>query len=83
MARHIWVAHGAETNDSPYRFYNDSWITGDQVYLIRVTPTIENINDASKYEFYAGKDGQGNPIWTNDLQKYQAFFWNGTTTWDV
>jgi len=63
------VAHGAETNDSPYRFYNDSWITGDQVYLLRVTPSIENLNDASKYEFYAGKDGQGSPIWTNDFKK--------------
>ncbi|MEI6140978.1 MAG: hypothetical protein WCP85_17050 [Mariniphaga sp.] len=63
------VAHGADKNDSPYRFYNDSWITGDQVYLLRVVPSIENINDASKYEFYAGKDGQGNPVWTYDFKK--------------
>jgi hypothetical protein len=63
------VAHGAETNENPYRFYNDSWITGDEIYLLRVVPSIENMNDASKYEFYAGKDGQGNPIWTNDFKK--------------
>jgi len=62
------VAHGAEINDSPYRFHNQSWITGDQVYLIRVEPSIENINDASQYEFYAGKDKQGNAIWSNDFK---------------
>ena len=58
------VAHGADKNDNPYRFYNDSWITGDHVYLLRVIPSVENMNDASKYEFYAGKDGQGNALWT-------------------
>ena len=63
------VAHGADRNDNPYRFYNDSWITGDQVYLLRVSPSVENMNDPSRYEFYGGKDGQGNTIWTNDLKK--------------
>ena len=63
------VAHGADKNDNPYRFYNSSWITGDQIYLLRVVPSIENINDASKYEFYAGKDGQGNSVWTDDFKK--------------
>jgi len=62
------VAHGADRNDNPYRFYNNSWITGDQVYLLRVVPSVENMNDASKYEFYAGKDAQGNPAWTNDFK---------------
>jgi hypothetical protein len=62
------VAHGAEINDNPYRFYNQSWITGDQVYLIRVEPSIENINDASQYEFYSGKDKQGKAIWSNDFK---------------
>lgn len=63
------IAHGADKNDNPYRFYNDSWINGDQVYLIRVTPSIENMNDASKYEFFAGRDGEGNPIWTNNFKR--------------
>lgn len=63
------VAHGAVKNDNPYRFYNVSWITGDQVYLIRVTPSIKNINDQSAYEYYAGKDQNNNPVWTNDFKK--------------
>ncbi len=63
------VAHGAERNDNPYRFYNDSWITGDQLYLLRVSPSIENMNDPTRYEFYGGKDGQGKSIWTNDIKK--------------
>ncbi len=71
------VAHGADTTDTKWRFWNDSWITGDQVYLLRVTPSVENINDASKYEFYGGKDGNGNPLWTSDFNKIKPLLeWN-------
>ena len=71
------VAHGADINDNDPRFWNTSWITGDQIYLIRVVPGIENMNDASKYEFYAGKDKKGNDIWTNDFRKIKPVLeWN-------
>jgi hypothetical protein len=71
------VAHGADIHDTKWRFYNDSWITGDQVYLIRVTPTIENMNNASAYEFYAGRDENGKAIWTTDFDKIQPLLeWN-------
>lgn len=71
------VAHGADTTDTKWRFWNDSWITGDQVYLLRVTPSVENINDASKYEFYGGKDENGGPVWTNDFKKIKPLLeWN-------
>jgi len=56
------VAHGA-SDGNDRRFGYNSWITGDQIYLLRVTPTIENINDASKYEFFDGKR------WTHDFPK--------------
>jgi len=56
------VAHGA-SDGSKRRFGYNSWITGDEIYLLRVTPAIENMNDASKYEFY---DGSG---WTHDFSK--------------
>ena len=36
------------------RYAYNSWINSDQTYLIRVTPSIANMNDASKYEFFAG-----------------------------
>lgn len=65
------VAQGADLNDKNPRFWNTSWITGDQIYLLRVLPGVENMNDASKYEFYAGKDKKGNDIWTNDFSKIQ------------
>ncbi len=71
------VAHGADTTDTKWRFWNDSWITGDQVYLLRVTPSIENINDESKYEYYGGKDDNGDPIWTNDFKDIKPLLeWN-------
>jgi hypothetical protein len=37
---------------------------GDEAYLLRVTPSPETINDASEYEFFAGHDEDGQPIWT-------------------
>lgn len=63
------VAHGADliTTAKNWRVWNNSWITGDQIYLLRVTPVVENINDASKYEFYGGRDKNGNPVWTNNF----------------
>ncbi len=71
------VAHGADNNDSKWRFYNDSWITGDQVYLIRVTPAIDQMNNASAYEFYAGLDEKGKEIWTRDFKKILPLLeWN-------
>ena len=71
------VAHGADIHDKMPRFWNQSWITGDQIYLLRVKPSIENINDISKWEFYGGKDTQGNVIWTSDFKDIQPLLeWN-------
>ena len=58
------VAHGASDGVNR-RFGYNSWITGDEIYLVRVTPGIQNINDASQYEFF---DGTG---WTHDFSKIQ------------
>ena len=71
------VAHGADIYDKMPRFGNSSWITGDQVYLLRVTPSIENINDITKWEFYAGKDEQGSAIWTSNFNDIRPLLeWN-------
>ena len=83
------VAHGADTTDKQYRFWNDSWITGDQIYLTRVVPVPENMNDASKYEFFAGQDSKGEPVWTSDFKKIKPLLeWNNnmgcvTMTWNA
>ncbi|MBN1505764.1 MAG: hypothetical protein JW955_02905 [Sedimentisphaerales bacterium] len=82
------VAHGAPEPDPKPRFGNLSWISGDQIYLLRVTPSIEAINDASKYEFFAGHDSGGRPIWTSDFARIQPLIdWNNncgcvTATYD-
>ena len=71
------VAHGADINDDKPRFWNLSWINGDQIYLLRVTPSPENMNDASKWEFYAGKDDKGNSIWSHDFKQIKPLLeWN-------
>jgi hypothetical protein len=83
------VAHGANPADPHWRFWNASWITGDEIYLLRVTPTPENINDPSKYEFAAGRDARGNPVWTSDFGKIAPILeWNNamgcvTVTYDA
>jgi hypothetical protein len=62
------VAHGA-SDGANRRYAFDSWITGDEIYLLRVKPSIANMNDASKYEFFGGNDASGAPVWTSDFTK--------------
>jgi GH43 family beta-xylosidase len=71
------VATGAVLDDPQPRFANLSWITGDQVYLLRVTPSPETINDPLAYEFFAGHDAAGQPVWTRDLADARPLLeWN-------
>jgi hypothetical protein len=66
------VGHGAVRPDAQL-----SWISGDQVYLIRVTPSPDNVNDRSRYEFFAGHDDRGRPQWNNDFARIQPLVeWN-------
>ncbi len=49
----------------------NNWIQADHVYLLRVTPSPETINDPSAYEFFAGHDAAGRPVWTTDLDRIE------------
>ncbi|NDJ54035.1 MAG: DUF4185 domain-containing protein [Chloroflexi bacterium] len=60
------VAHGSSDPDA-----KNNWHQGEHIYLLRVTPSIKTINDASAYEFYAGQDDHDTPIWTNDFARIQ------------
>jgi hypothetical protein len=71
------VATGAEVDDLNPRFANLSWVTGDQIYLARVTPSLENINDVSTYEFFAGHTDTGEPMWTSTFSEIEPIVdWN-------
>jgi len=71
------VGYGAEENDPKPRYANLSWISGDQIYLTRVLPNIENINDESKYEYFAGHNDSGKPIWSYDFEDIKPLLeWN-------
>ena len=66
------TAHGATRPEATC-----SWVSGDQVYLARVTPTVENINDPTKYEFFAGHDADGEPLWTGNFAGIKPLIeWN-------
>nr|MBC8372300.1 hypothetical protein [Planctomycetota bacterium] len=66
------TGHGATRADATC-----SWVSGDQVYLARVMPTLQNINDVSKYEFFAGRNASGKAIWTNQFARIKPLLeWN-------
>ena len=58
------VAHGATSPTS-----TEMWMLGDQVYLARVTPTVANIGDKTKWEFYAGGHGSAAKWVSGDVGK--------------
>lgn len=65
------VSHGATEADKTDRIANLSWITGDHIYLSRVIPAPETINDENAYEYFAGHDEKGQAIWSkhyNDIK---------------
>jgi len=71
------VSHGATEPDPEPRDANLSWATGDQIYLARVTPSLNTINDPSAYEYFAGHDPHSGALWTRDFAKIQPLFsWN-------
>jgi hypothetical protein len=56
------VAHGASRMG-----VCNNWIQGDEVYLLRVEPSLANMNDRSAYEFFAGHNVDGRPLWTKEF----------------
>ena len=62
------VAQGASDGDHR-RYAYDSWITADQIYLTRVKPAIDNMNDAAKYEFFTGNQPNGEAAWSQDFAR--------------
>jgi hypothetical protein len=53
---------------------------GDQGYMIRVKPDITTINKIESYEFFAGLDKQGEPIWSGKFSDLKPVFeWKGRT----
>ena len=74
------IGHGATQNDLEDRKANLSWITGDQIYLCRVTPSPENINNEDAYEYFAGLDTNGNAIWSDDYNLIKPIIdWDNNT----
>ena len=70
---------GVEIQDCDEDFHhaNLSWVTADQVYLARVKPSPETINDLKAYEFFAGHNKKGKPRWTSNFKKIKPLIeWN-------
>lgn len=66
------VAQGSDLKYyPPANFAHLSWITADQVYLLRVFPTQENMNDPGAYEFFAGSNPDGEPLWSRTFGDIQ------------
>ncbi|MDX2432266.1 MAG: hypothetical protein QNK35_15115 [Bacteroides sp.] len=62
---------------SVFAHSNLSWITADQIYLARVIPSPETINNEDAYEYFAGYDKRGKPVWTNNFEEIKPLIeWN-------
>ena len=75
------VGMGAEENDPKPRYANLSWITADQVYLARVTPSIENINDVGEVRVLRRARRRGQAASGPATSPGSGRCWTGTTTW--
>ncbi len=62
------VAHGASDGLNRRIAFN-SWITGDEIYLVRVKPAIKAMNNARSYEFFTGINKKQHPVWSKDFGK--------------
>lgn len=68
---------GTQSCTEDFAHANLSWISADQIYLARVTPSPETINDIKAWEFFAGHDKDAKPVWTNDFEKIKPLIeWN-------
>lgn len=82
------VAHGAARPDPQPRKVNLNWIVADQIYMIRVKPTPQTIKDPAAYEFFAGHNEQGQPVWSKAFAELKPLIdWNNncgcvTMTWN-
>lgn len=56
------VGHGGTAESAEV-----SWISGDAVYLARVKPTPETINDPAAYQFFAGTNPDGSARWAGTV----------------
>ena len=72
---------GAEENDPKPRYANLSWITADQVYLARVTPSPENINDVAEVRVLRRARRRGQAASGPATSRRSSRCWTGTTTW--
>jgi len=58
------VGDGYLEGDPAPRIAGNSWVAGDAVYLARVAPSPQTINDAAAWEYFAGRGPDGKPVWS-------------------
>lgn len=72
------IAHGATERHGRPPIQTSGWGLGDEAYLLRVRPSPETMNDPEAYEFYGGRDANGDPVWTRELDRMKPLFeWRG------
>jgi hypothetical protein len=62
------VGHGVAPDAPHPRLGAVSWLSGDAIYLMRVSLSPETVNDASQYEFFAGYDSPGVARWSHRVE---------------
>lgn len=74
------IGHGSDIPDQTHRKASNSWITGDHIYLCRVSPRVDAVNDPLAYEFFAGHDASGAARWSSRFEDIRPVLdWPGHT----
>ncbi len=58
------AGHGAYDSEGV-----SNWSSGDAASIARVRPSPDTINDPNAYEYFAGHDASGMPIWSKDFSR--------------
>jgi len=67
------IGHGTEDTNGVV-----NWCAGDAIFMARVIPSLKTINNPSSYEFYAGNNSAGKPIWSKTFNEIQPIIsWKG------
>lgn len=79
------VGHGGGPDKATTQ---NTWMSSDYLYMVRVKPSPETINDPKAYEFFAGKDARGKDVWSKKLgdlspiARWPARLGSATITYD-
>ena len=67
------IGHGTEDINGVV-----NWCSGDAIFMARVKPSVETINNSASYEYYAGTNKENQPLWSKSFGDIKPIIsWKG------